>query len=95
VAQGDVDEVFAAGQLEVGALTTAEYRGIIQEGAILLSDPLDSRDEVLRWRRYLRVSNYWRHCPECEMWTGRKPGDPCKNCGSPPETQETNATSSG
>jgi hypothetical protein len=77
----EVDETFAPGQLEVGPLTDGEHAAIMADGS-LINDPLYDRDEVLRWRRYLRVASDWHRCPACETWTERPPNQPCRNCGA-------------
>jgi uncharacterized paraquat-inducible protein A len=77
----EVDDIFAPGQLEVGALTLSERTEILNEGSSLSIDPLWTRDEVLRRRRALRVVSDWRECQECQRWTERKPEEPCGNCG--------------
>ena len=81
----DAIDPFGPGQLDVGALTDAEHRRIMDEGARLSADVLWSRDEVLRWRRFLKVWTGWRRCDRCGTWTERAPADPCKGCGAPPD----------
>jgi hypothetical protein len=78
----DLDDAFAPGELEVGNLTPEQHQAIIAEGSQLLADMLYTRDEVLRWRRALRVAQGWHHCFDCDLWTERKEHEPCANCGS-------------
>jgi hypothetical protein len=75
-------DAFAPGELEVGALTSAQHAEIVSEGTLLINDPLFSRDDVLRWRRFMRVANGWQECSACGLWTERKPDDPCTSCGA-------------
>jgi hypothetical protein len=81
----DDDKAFAPGELEVGALTSAQRQAIIDEGALLINDALWTRDEVLRWRRFMRVAYGWRQCAGCGLWTERKPGVDCGYCGLSPD----------
>jgi hypothetical protein len=75
-------DTFGPGEIDVGDLTSAQRQAIMEEGAGLSNDPLWTRDEVLRWRRFLRVADGWQYCSQCELWTERRQEDPCKNCGT-------------
>jgi hypothetical protein len=62
----DIDETFAPRQLAVGPLTDPEHAAIMADGS-LINDPYTDRDNVLCWRKCLRVASDWHRCPACEI----------------------------